>query len=74
MLLQFTALLSINLAIINALPIPALDGGRILFVIVEAIRGKKVRAKVEQWSHAIGFALLLALMVVVTIKDIVKLF
>ncbi len=73
-LLQFTALLSINLAIINALPIPALDGGRILFLLVEGIRGKKVRAKVEQWSHAIGFALLLALMVVVTIKDIRNLF
>lgn len=73
-LMQFTALLSINLAIINALPIPALDGGRILFLAVEAVRGKKVRAKVEQWSHAIGFALLLALLVVITIKDVANIF
>ena len=73
-LMQFTALLSINLAVINALPIPALDGGRILFLLIEGIRGKKVRAKVEQWSHAIGFALLLALMLLVTIADVLKLF
>ena len=73
-LLQFAAVLSINLAIINALPIPALDGGRMAFVGIEAIRGRRVRAKVEQWSHAVGFALLLALMILVTVRDIVGLF
>lgn len=70
--LQFMAILSINLAIINALPIPALDGGRIMFLAIEAIRGKKVRAHIEQYSHAIGFALLLALMLMATVNDLVK--
>lgn len=71
-LLQFAALLSINLAVINALPIPALDGGRIAFTLFEAVRRKKVHAKFEQWSHAVGFVLLLALMLLVTIRDILN--
>lgn len=71
-LLQFVALLSINLGIINALPIPALDGGRILFIIIEKIRGYPVSQKVEQTFHTIFFVLLLILMVLVTMKDIFK--
>jgi regulator of sigma E protease len=71
-LMQFTALLSINLAVINALPFPALDGGRVLFLIIEKIRGKKMNAKAEQWANSIGFALLILLLVFVTIKDITK--
>ncbi len=69
-LLQFTAVLSINLAIINAIPFPALDGGRIFFLVIEKIRGKKMNAKAEQVANTIGFALLLLLMLFVTIKDV----
>ncbi len=69
-LLQFTSFLSLNLAILNILPFPALDGGRVLFLIVEKIRGKKNNQKIEQWANAAGFALLLLLMLLVTIKDV----
>lgn len=71
-ILQFAAVLSINLGIINALPIPALDGGRILFVLIEKIKGKPVGQKVEQMIHTIGFMLLLALMALVTLRDVWK--
>lgn len=71
-LLQFTAVLSVNLAIINAVPFPALDGGRILFLIVEKIRGRKLNATAEQVANSIGFGLLLLLMVFVTVKDVSK--
>lgn len=73
-LLQFTALLSLNLAVINILPFPALDGGRILFLLVEKIKGRPVRKDVEAIAHNIGFLLLIALVIFVTYKDIVKLF
>jgi regulator of sigma E protease len=69
-LMQFAALLSINLAIMNALPIPALDGGRLLFVILEAVRRKKVTAAFEASLHRVGFLLLLALVALVTINDL----
>ncbi len=72
--LQFTALLSINLAIINFLPLPALDGGRVLFILIEKIRRKPVNQKVEQVVHTIGFALLMLLVLIVTGKDIINLF
>ncbi len=72
-LMQFTAVLSINLAIINALPIPALDGGRALFLLIEKLRGKPVPHKVEQMIHTVGFALLILLILLVTYRDIVKL-
>lgn len=73
-LLQFTALLSINLAIINAFPFPALDGGRLLFLLIEKIRRKKVSQKVEQALHTVGFGLLIALILLVTIRDVLRLF
>ena len=73
-LLQFTALLSLNLAVINILPFPALDGGRILFLLVEKIKGKPVRRDIEAVAHNIGFILLIALIIFVTYKDIIKLF
>lgn len=69
-ILQFTALLSMNLAIINFLPLPALDGGRVLFLIIEKIRGKAVNQKVEQLVHTVGFLLLIGLMFIVTGRDI----
>lgn len=68
--LQFVGILSVNLAILNALPIPALDGGRILFVILEKIRRRKVNPKLENTIHGVGFAVLVLLMVVVTYRDI----
>jgi regulator of sigma E protease len=72
-ILQFTALLSVNLAIINILPIPALDGGRILFILIEKIKGSPVSQKFEARAHNIGFALLITLMVVVTFRDVARL-
>jgi regulator of sigma E protease len=71
-LLQFTALLSINLAVINFLPFPALDGGRLLFLAIEKIRRKPVSQKIENAIHNIGFALLMILIVLVTYRDIVR--
>lgn len=70
-LLQFTAVLSINLAIINVLPFPALDGGRILFLAIEKLRGRAVNQKVEVAVHNLGFMLLMVLVVLVTYKDFV---
>jgi regulator of sigma E protease len=72
-LVQFTALLSLNLALINVLPIPALDGGRILFLVVEKIRGKPLSEALEARIHNTGFAVLLALIAVVTLRDVLKL-
>ncbi|HZJ41978.1 MAG TPA: RIP metalloprotease RseP [Patescibacteria group bacterium] len=73
-LLQFTALLSLNLAVINILPFPALDGGRILFLFIEKLKGKPIRRDVEAIAHNIGFILLIALVIFITYKDIIKLF
>ena len=69
-----TALICVNLAIINMLPLPALDGGRIIFVIYTMITGKTVSEKVEGTVHMVGMALLLALMVFVTMNDITRIF
>jgi regulator of sigma E protease len=69
-LIQFTALLSINLAILNILPIPALDGGRLLFVIISRIIGRPLSLKYEQIAHTVGFVLLMLLVVFVTVKDL----
>ena len=73
-LLGFTAFISLNLAVINLLPIPALDGGRLLFVAVESIRRRSLNPKIVNYLHGLGFALLLILMLVITYKDIIKLF
>ncbi len=73
-LLQFTALLSLNLAVINFLPIPALDGGRALFLLFEKIKGKPVKKELENALHNIFFIILILLIVWVTIKDVLKFF
>lgn len=73
-LLEFMALISLNLAIINILPIPALDGGRIVFVLMEKVIGRRVLNLVESKAHAVGFVLLIALMVLITLKDVQKYF
>ncbi len=69
-ILQFTALLSINLAIINFLPFPALDGGRILFLAIEKIKGRPVGRELESAVHTAGFMILILLMVVITFRDL----
>lgn len=71
-LMQFSALLSINLAIINALPFPALDGGRVLFIFIEKIKGSPVRKEIEAIIHNVGFALLMLLVLFVTYKDVIR--
>jgi len=69
-ILQFAALLSINLAIINILPFPALDGGRVVFLLIEKLLRRPVDQKVEAVVHNLGFALLMLLVVVITFRDI----
>ncbi|MBQ8525562.1 MAG: RIP metalloprotease RseP [Clostridia bacterium] len=73
-LLSLAALISINLGVMNLLPIPALDGGRLLFILIEIIRRKPLPAEKEAIVHAVGFALLIAFMLVITFFDITKLF
>jgi len=73
-LLQLTALLSINLALFNLLPIPGLDGSRLLFILIEGIRGKAVDPAKENIVNLIGFAFLMALMLYVTYHDVIRLF
>ncbi|GAE91588.1 membrane-associated zinc metalloprotease [Gracilibacillus boraciitolerans JCM 21714] len=72
--LTWTAVLSVNLGIINLVPLPALDGGRLIFVGIEAVRGKPIDPQKEGVVHFIGFALLMLLMIVVTWNDIQRLF
>ncbi len=72
-LLEFAAFLSINLAIINIFPLPALDGGRITFVLLEWIRrGKRILPRTESLVHAIGFIFLIAAMLAITYQDIIR--
>ncbi|KXG75788.1 RIP metalloprotease RseP [Thermotalea metallivorans] len=68
--LSFAALISINLGIVNLLPIPALDGGRLLFLIFEGISGKPVNPEREGFIHLVGFILLMMLMIFIVYKDI----
>lgn len=72
-LLSFAALISVNLAIINLLPFPALDGGRLLFLLIEKIKGSRLNPNMANMANMIGFSLLILLMVIVTYHDIVKL-
>jgi len=72
--LYILAFLSINVGFINILPFPAFDGGHVLFLIIEKIKGSPVNAKIENACHLIGFILVFLLMIVVTINDIIKLF
>lgn len=73
-ILKLMALLSISLAVMNLLPIPALDGGRFLFQIIELVTFRKVPAKFEMWVHTIGFGILMLLIVAVTWQDLVRIF
>lgn len=71
--LQLIALLSLNLAVMNVLPIPALDGGRFFFILIEAITRKKPKPVVEKWVHSVGFVVLIGLIVLITYNDVLKL-
>lgn len=73
-LIYLIAFLSINLGFINILPFPAFDGGRILFLIIEKIKGSPVDPKVENIFHTVGFILLMILMLYITLQDVLKLF
>lgn len=73
-LASLVAMISINLAIINLLPFPALDGGRLFFLLIEAIKGSPIKPVIANTANGIGFILLILLMVVVTYHDIAKLF
>lgn len=73
-IIRFTALLSLSLGVINILPIPALDGGRFLFILVQGITGKKANPRVESWIHGAGFIFLLLFIAYVTFNDVLRLF
>ena len=73
-LLNMAVLLSANLGVMNLLPLPALDGGRIVFLLLEAVRRKPVNREVEGMVHFAGLMLLMVLMVVVMYNDILKIF
>lgn len=73
-IIYLIAYLCINVGFINLIPFPAFDGGRILFLIIEKIKGSKVNPKIENIIHTIGFLLLMALMVFITCQDILRIF
>jgi len=73
-LLRFVAILSLSLAVLNILPLPALDGGMLLFVLIEFIIGRRLNKRFENYVHAFGYLLILALILVVTYSDIMKFF
>ncbi len=72
--LELVALLSLNLAVINILPFPALDGGRLVFVVYEWVTRRRVNKKVERYTNLVGIILLLSLAVVISINDIIKIY
>jgi regulator of sigma E protease len=71
--LEFLALLSLNLAVINLLPFPALDGGRLAFIVYESITKKKIKKELERNLNMIGFVILISLAIIISINDLVKL-
>lgn len=72
-LLTLAAIISVNLGLLNLLPFPALDGSRLVFLSIEAARGRPVDPRKENWVHAVGFALLIFLLLMVTYRDILRL-
>lgn len=72
--MTFIAIIALNLGILNLFPIPALDGGRLLFVLLEMIVRRRLPERVENWIHAAGFVVLISLMILITFKDIYNLF
>lgn len=72
--LRLLGILSVNLAVLNILPFPALDGGRLFFILLERLIGKKITPNFERWVHTAGMMLLISLMVMITIGDFARLF
>lgn len=72
--LNLAGVLSISLAFFNVLPIPALDGGRLFFILIEAVTKRRVNQKFESYAHAVGMAILLTLILLITMQDIAKIF
>jgi regulator of sigma E protease len=72
-ILLMMTIITVNLGIVNLLPLPALDGGRLVFLLIELIFRKPVPAKYEGWVHAAGFVLLMVLMVVIAFSDVLRL-
>lgn len=70
----FASNLSLNLGVLNVLPIPALDGGRLLFIVISVVTRRKVNAKLESYAHSVGLILLLALLAMITFQDLLRLF
>ncbi len=73
-LIYIASLITVNLGVFNLLPLPALDGGRLMFIFIEMLRKKPVPSKYEGWVHAAGFVLLMLLAIIIFINDIVKIF
>ena len=69
-LIQLIGLISINLTVINLVPFPALDGGRLFMILIEKIKGSPVSRKVEAWANGLGFAFLIVLITLITVRDI----
>ena len=73
-LLLILAMITINLGVFNLLPFPALDGGRLVFLLIELVRGKPIDQKYEMWVNGAGMIILLGFMVFVTFSDVTRLF
>ena len=71
-IIQFIGVLSVNLAILNIMPFPALDGGRLVFIAYEAITRRRPKPDLERWVNSAGFAFLIGLIVLVTVNDLVR--
>ncbi|MGN1082156.1 MAG: site-2 protease family protein, partial [Candidatus Avispirillum sp.] len=72
--IYLVVVISMNLGVMNLLPVPALDGGRFVFLLIEAVRRKPINPKVEGVIHTAGLALLMLLMIFICVKDVIKLF
>jgi regulator of sigma E protease len=72
-LLNLVSLISLNLAVINLIPFPALDGGRLLFIAIEKIKGSPISRRTEAWTNGIGFAFLILLMALISVRDVAHL-
>ena len=73
-LLSFAAIISVNLGVINLVPFPALDGGRLLFLLIEKIKGSRMSTNFANTANMVGFFILIGLMILVTYHDIAKMF
>ena len=74
-LFELAALLSINLAVLNILPLPMLDGGRIFFVLIEVLRGgRRIAPEKEAFVHFLGFVVLIGLVIVISVFDVMRIF